>query len=190
MRFFLVSIILSLFVNCDKSKLKTNNKENITISTENDLIKDKNFEKALNQAIFIGNSNDLSINTISVVFSNDRLYINISQASVNCLLRPYNYLDINIINRKYYVRFSQEKSILNSYIDVNKLIEVPKSSEPNICCGINGYSMRFEKMEDENYVLKSLSHHFENKDNVILEEDKKYFPQIEEPYIETKNVGN
>ena len=67
---------------------------------------------------------------------------------------------------------------------------MPKSSEPNICCGINGYSMRFEKMEDENYVLKSLSHHFENNDNVILEEDKKYFPEIGEPYIETKNVGN
>lgn len=147
-------------------------------------IKDEKIYSALIQSIDIAKKNNLHFENISISFAGERLYVNISEGLREDLIRPYSYTDIAIDNQKYSLSFIQDKSILKNYIDVRNLIEVPEKNDSildNVLStgnsNLKGYSMRFEKFKNDNkYRLVVLSHYYYYNYDLILEEDRKYFP--------------
>lgn len=153
-RLVLIFYVL-IFISCKQTSIN----ENII---SNDL------QEALEQAVLVGENNNLNFKNISVVFTDKDLHVFVSNAPNECYSSPYEYIDAKINNKNYRLIFDQSTSILSKYIDVNQIRKVD-DLKPKDECEINGFAIVFrydktkkkyilgEVINNENYELEFLN---------------------------------
>ncbi len=172
MRIFFLYVLIILLFGCESIKLHTNDK----IPSE---IKDKNFYRVLEQATIIAKYNHLDVENLGIIFTDDNLYIYISEAKEINLNSDYKYLRTKINGKIYKLIVNQDDNIVERFIDINKAIKVSFEETDVFEDEVKGYKIRFHKnLESNQYILQRLSHYYEYDKDFILKEDEKYFPNI------------
>ncbi len=169
MKYIYSVLILLFFFGCQTNKNNSIPKE----------IKNKNFYQALEQATIIAKSNHLNVENIGVIFTEDNLYIYISEAEEINLNSDYKYLQTKINGRFYKLIVNQDDNIIERFIDISKAIKVPFEETDVLEDEVKGYEIRFHKnLESNQYILQRLSHYYEYDNDFILNEDERYFHVI------------
>ncbi|MDH0658990.1 MULTISPECIES: hypothetical protein [unclassified Empedobacter] len=169
MKYIYSVLILLFFFGCQTNKINSIPKE----------IKNKNFYQALEQATIIAKSNHLNVENIGIIFTEDNLYIYISETKEINLNSDYKYLQTKINGIIYKLIVNQDDKIVEGFVDINKAIKVPFEETDIFEDEIKGYKIRFQRdLESNQFILQRLSHYYEYDKDFILEEDKKYFPNI------------
>lgn len=176
MKYFYSFIILILFLGCEKNK--TSWPAKVEIPEE---IKDEKFYKALEQSIKLAEENNVIIGTIYVNFAANNLYLFITNGSEDCFYTPYKKIITRVNNTEHLLVFEQEENVLEEYIDITTIVNIPISQSKYYACESKGFILRFERSyKNSDFYLKELTSDLYD-DNIILEDDKKYFPMIEIP---------
>ncbi|WP_282630940.1 hypothetical protein [Empedobacter sedimenti] len=167
---YIYSVLILLFLlGCQTNKINSIPKE----------IKDKNFYQALEQTTIIAKSNHLNVENIGVIFTEDNLYIYISEVKEINLNSDFKYLQTKINGRIYKLIVNQDDKIVEKFVDIRKAIKVPFEETDIFEDEEKGYKIRFQRnLESNQFILQRLSHYYEYDKDFILKEDEKYFPNM------------
>lgn len=182
MKFIYLILIPFYLLSCQSKQLENKAKENkeekkqVVKPKE---IKNQQFYNSLLFAISVAENNHLTVENISSVFTTENLYIFISEGNLACLIGDYQYIPVQLNDKKYNLIFENEDQLLAQNMDIFDMIYVPLNDENYIHCDeIKGYMLRFKKDDVGNYILRKLSFYDEDVNDFILEEDEKFFPKI------------
>ena len=188
MRYLYVFLFLSLFTQCEKPINKSSKGWEKTDEIKSNFVfKDKVTANVIRQVIDIAENNEIRIANIIVVFAGNKLYVFPTLANGDCLLTPRFEAIFKYNNRDYFLVFNQDKELLKEFVDLKDMKYYKFDPQPTICDHIN-YTFRFDwNKEYSKYQLFAVSKY----DDIIPEEDSKYFPFWEvvepEPPVESNS---
>ena len=188
MKYLYVFLFLSLFTQCEKPINKSSKGWEKTDEIKlNFVFKDKVTANVIRQVIDIAEKNEIGIATIIVVFTGNRLYVSPTLAIEDCLLNPRFEAIFKYNNRDYYLAFIQDKELFKEFVELKDMKYYKLGPQYTICDYIN-YTFRFDWNEEySKYQLFAVSKY----DDIIPEEDSKYFPFWEvvepEPPVESNS---
>ena len=179
-----ILLLFILFVQCEQpSNQSAKGWEKTDVIKADSVFKDRETEEAIRQVIDIAERNNVRFSSIIICFAGNRFYVFPTKAQQNCLFTPRYESNYKYHNRDYYLVFNQDVEMIKEFVELKDMTYYKLDLSPRICDHIN-YTFRFDWDEEyAKYQLFAVSKY----DEIILEEDSKYFPFLEvvepEPYI-------
>ncbi len=184
-----IFLLFILFVQCEQpSNQSAKGWEKTDEIKADSVFKDKETEEAIKQVIDIAERNNVRFSSIIIYFAGNRLYVFPTIAQQDCLFTPRYESNYKYNNRDYYFVFYQDEEMIKEFVELKDMTYYKLDIKPTICDHVN-YTFRFDWDEEyAKYQLFAVSKY----QDIILEEDSKYFPFLEvvepEPFIHPNDL--